>query len=71
MNVSIIGMMLTLWGCLDKMWPPAVDTATAQGVANPADLLLEGFSHGAAGAGARKRGAPQSPVFCGAKNAPK
>jgi hypothetical protein len=32
---------------------------------------LEGFSHGAAGAGARKRGAPQSPVFGGAENAPK
>jgi hypothetical protein len=32
---------------------------------------LEGFSHGAAGAGARERGAPESPVFCGAKNAPK
>jgi hypothetical protein len=34
-------------------------------------LLLEGFSHGAAGAGARERGAPQSLVFCGAKNAPR
>jgi hypothetical protein len=31
---------------------------------------LEGFSHGVAGAGARERGAPQSPVFCEAKNAP-
>jgi hypothetical protein len=31
---------------------------------------LEGFSHGAAGAGARKRGAPQSPVFGAAENAP-
>jgi hypothetical protein len=28
-------------------------------------------SHGVAGAGARERGAPESPVFCGAKNAPK
>jgi hypothetical protein len=26
----------------DKPWPPAADTVTAQGVANPADLLLEG-----------------------------
>jgi hypothetical protein len=25
-----------------KPWPPAADTATAQGAANPADLLLEG-----------------------------
>jgi hypothetical protein len=46
-------------------------TATAQEVANPADLLLKGFSHGAAGAGARERGAPESPVFGAAENAPK
>jgi hypothetical protein len=32
---------------------------------------LEGFSHAVGGTGARKRVAPQSPVFCGAKNAPK
>jgi hypothetical protein len=31
---------------------------------------LEGFSHGVAGAGARERGAPQSPVFGAAENAP-
>jgi hypothetical protein len=31
---------------------------------------LEGFSHAVGGTGARTRGAPQSPVFCGAKNAP-
>jgi hypothetical protein len=43
--------------------------------AHPVGVLprkgLEGFSHGAAGAGARERGAPQSPVFGAAENAPK
>jgi hypothetical protein len=50
----------------EKAHPEGV-RRSAQGVANPADLLLEGFSHGAAGAGARKRGAPTSLSFLRSK----
>jgi hypothetical protein len=70
--VPIKGIMLTpkevppLGELGYKPWPPVADTATAQGVANPADLLLEGR-----GAAAQAAEPPESPVFCGAKNAPK
>jgi hypothetical protein len=77
-NVSRIGIMATPWGCLGTSRGRPADTVTAQGVANPADLLLEGRGHrrwpSAAVQDRRPRFAaepPQSPVFCGAKNAPK
>jgi hypothetical protein len=60
-----MGIMLTPWGCLGLSRGRWADTATAQGVANPADLLLEGR-----GAAAQAAEPPQSPVFCEAKNAP-
>jgi hypothetical protein len=60
-----MGIMLTLGVLGDKPWPPVADTVTAQGIGGVRS------SHAAGGAGARKRGAPESPVFCGAKNAPK
>jgi hypothetical protein len=41
------------------------EVLTAQGVANPADLLLKGRE-----AAAQAAEPPESPVFCGAKNAP-
>jgi hypothetical protein len=42
----------------------------AQGIEGVAETFVSEAT-ALAGAGARKRGAPQSPVFCGAKNAPK
>jgi hypothetical protein len=41
----------------DPRWPPGSSCNLRKG--------LEGFSHAAGGAGARERGAPESPVFCG------
>jgi hypothetical protein len=58
--VSIIGIMLTPWGCLGS-------TVAASGGHGEARKGLEGFSHGAAGAGARERGAPASLSFLRSK----
>jgi hypothetical protein len=57
-NVSIVGIMLTPWRCFDTIRGRQWRTPSLR-------KGLEGFSHGVAGAGARERGAPQSPVFCG------
>jgi hypothetical protein len=39
---SLVYAKLHTW---DPPWPPAADTATAQGIANPAELLLEEHGH--------------------------
>jgi hypothetical protein len=69
-HVSIVGLRSPRrrrhpLGCLGASCGRRADTATAQGIGGVRS------SHAAGGAGARKRGAPESPVFCGAKNAPK
>jgi hypothetical protein len=49
----------------------AIVRALPEGVRRFVRKGLEGFSHGVAGAGARERGAPQSPVSGVAGNAPR
>jgi hypothetical protein len=61
-------------GCGSRLfflWPIKNMLSPGRGCRRFVRKGLEGFSHGEAGAGARERGAPQSPVFCGAKNAPR
>jgi hypothetical protein len=47
-NVSSIEIILTPWGAWDKMWPPAADTATAQGIggAGPPQVAIGRASGG-------------------------
>jgi hypothetical protein len=84
-NVSIIGIALTPKGVLgDKPWPSAADTATrardlAIAYGNCFRGLATAHSHlrglglrrwPSNGAGARERGAPESPVFAEQKMRP-
>jgi hypothetical protein len=62
-NVSIIGIMLTLWGAWNKLCPPGRTRRSAQGVANPADLPLEGRGHHRWPSVSARDGTPDKPEF--------
>jgi hypothetical protein len=70
-HVPIIGIMFTPWGAWIKVWPLCGHGVKRKGLEGCGAATAFGHKWPNVGAGARKRGVPQSLVFCGAKNAPK